>query len=221
MNLLNYYEESRTKQKGREKILKNSSEYFKNIPAEIVTMKELADYLNIERRTLYHYYNNKTDLIVDVSLYNAEKYLEWQDENNKVFLEQYESETTRVKLLAYFKHFMKSFISQEDHTKQVSAYDSLINSLEKDSETYKRFVGISNQLRHHSNVALDIIKEGIEAGMIKTRGNSAEKIYAIIDQSFRAYFFKSLGRMERTDHYSIENVENYLEILVDGLCIHS
>lgn len=217
MKLLEYYNESKTRKLGRIKIMDQCCEYFSTTPVEVVTMKELAEYLKIERRTLYHYYKSKSDLLVDIFLYTNERLLEWHNASHKDLLDKLKKYPVKEKLKRYFKHYVKEF-DQESKTIKLSVHiDTLIKSLDKNSDTYKRYITISNSLREDNNVALNIIKEGIENGEIENHGCEAEDLLAILDQSFRAYYFKTISRKQHTKQYKLKYIDKFIEIMIAGI----
>ena len=61
-------EESRTKKKNRQRILDSARVLFLNKGLHSTTMQDIADKAQVERRTLYNYYDNKELLAMDLQV---------------------------------------------------------------------------------------------------------------------------------------------------------
>lgn len=58
----------------REQIIEKSSELFVKIGFNIITMDDLADELNISKRTLYKFFTNKKSLVQEAAVFLEEKF---------------------------------------------------------------------------------------------------------------------------------------------------
>ncbi len=162
------YNESRLKSKQRNYILSIAYDLFVKKGIESVTMQEIASACDIERRSLYNYYNDKDQIAFDIAkcfLLSIEKISAIKDKT-------FENKFLEIKELVHA--FYDYAISDPDAIKFSLHFDHYFG----DREEYTSYLrkAVDNIL----HVAL--IKEGIEDGSINPSFKGNEKNICFVIQ---------------------------------------
>lgn len=212
-----YYDESNTRRLRRFEILARSAQCFSARGWEAPTMSEIAQLLGMERRTLYSYYNNKMDLVVDSFLQAAEFFSSENPAKMRENLEKTRQLPLKERLSAILRSNAANLLAAHPGNQLVLSYDEFIMHLAPDSPTFKRFLLIRRKVATHISILSGIISEGEARGEIGCATATPEELAVIMEQAFRAYVLKIAQRRHYTDHYRVENLDVYIPILVHGL----
>jgi AcrR family transcriptional regulator len=214
-SILSFYEESRTRRLKRRLILEvgASLEYRGEMAA--ITMSDFADRVGLERRTLYTYYRNKADLVVDSYLHVIE---DVTTEGYDEMLARWDSsksvltpENLAKALLDYSEMVYRLYGDFPDSR----SYETILAPVPKDSETSKRFFHVRKMIAARTDFVSLILKdytseEGIAKGLHRELG-------LIVEQGLRAYVVQVSLREGLASHYRKENFVTYVAILARGV----
>lgn len=219
MFVIDYYDESNIKRKRRGELLEQCNKYFHQVGLTKATMSDIASYLNIERRTLYAYYNNITDLIVDTYLYRTEVDYEIFQEMSKALSANLKGKDTREKLGTFFTFMMNGIVGHSREFPEYLDFEAYFKHLDPESGTRERFGQITTQLTGQKSQLVDILSEGIQKGVVRDLGMEADQMATVLNQSFRAYVNKTLIRADKTGRYNLDNIQKFVTIIIEGICI--
>jgi AcrR family transcriptional regulator len=218
MHVVNFYDESNIKKIRRKEILEKCSEYFIESGIENVTMKEIAEYLKVERRTLYAYYNNKLDLFLDTSLYLTELFMSSHQAFEKELYERVKGLKTKEQLTLYFKKYFEEILYSNKRNHFLLNFDSFLRTIDPETDSAFRFGSVSKQMMTEEDILEKIIRDGMGSNQIRAEYRSASQIKTVLDQSFRSYLFKTIRRTPISDRYAVKNLDLFVEIMVQGVC---
>lgn len=218
MFVIDYYDESNIKKKRRGELLDQCNKYFHKVGLTKATMSDIAAYLQIERRTLYAYYNNITDLIVDTHLYRAELDYKIFDEMSLELRKNLEGKNTREKLGTFFKFMLNGIVGHSREYPEYLDFEAYFKHLDPEGGTRERFGKITKQLLRPKSHLIEILQEGLQNDEIKELGIEAEQLAVIMNQAFRAYVNKTLVRADQTGRYNLDNLDKFITILMEGIC---
>jgi len=198
-------------------ILERVSDMFMQTGYEEKTMKEIAEELSIERRTLYSYYPGKLDLVIDAFLYSVERFTQefWSYRDRT--LQQVENLDIRNKLRILLEKHAEFLIQQHSNGGQLMEYDSFMRGVDRESENFKRFIRVRELISHRLELLNQTIREGMQEGNIHTNLGDPDSLALTMEQSLRAYVIKTNSRRGYTDHYTMENVSLFIQIMVQGV----
>lgn len=183
----------------KDKIIEISTELFLNLGFKSVTMDEIASKLGVSKKTIYKYFNNKTDLVNAVTNYTFNVISCGIDEI---------SENTLSPIHEFFsiKMFVMKHLKDEKSSPQYQLqkyYPKIFASLKK-----KQF-----EVMHKT--VIGNLKKGIDLGLYRPK----------IDIEFiaRIYFTGIIGIKDKDtfplNNYSMKTLMNYfLEYHLRGIC---
>lgn len=207
--ILAWYDESRVRRRRREEILVRAGTLFSNTEHETLTMRDIAKALELERRTLYGYYNNKLDLLVDAHLHMSERLIA-----QNPFVVGDDSPTQLEATLIGYTRYLFGVLRE---WRFVMEYETFLRHAEPGSTTLSRFLDIRSQIASERNTFRDMIAAGAGMSLFDLSGDSPEETALVIEQSLRAYVMRVHSRLGVAPHYSERNVERLVSLLVAGL----
>ncbi len=217
MHILSYYHESDKRSSTREYILRTCRKYFSNNNQQDACITEIAKYLELERRTLYYYYKNKEDLVLDVYLYFSEKFCEKDFQYRQELFSNIEGLSYKEVLKKYFIRYVDHYASEQEKSASVIDIDQFVYNLEEGTEEYERYMKVISEVRNGYDDIVKIFEEAILAGEFKVKIEDAQITYYMIEQVLRTYIVKRWSMRKFNDVYSIENLNKIIEILIEGL----
>jgi AcrR family transcriptional regulator len=175
-----------------------------------VTMKEIADEINISIRSLYYYYSNKEDLAVDIQIIAMTRFAIFQDE-----LELDSEKNAFENLAITLTHMLSAIIKQPRYLKYITAFDYYFYN-EYPTPKYNQFLNVFKQY----SIVLRLLDRANKDGSLETYGGSLFDIFTTIFQSFLAYAQKIIYRekaMASEDISGVGNLELFIQILLEGI----
>ena len=202
-------DESRTKRKNRERILEAARGLFLEKGLHGTTMLEIAEKADVERRTLYNYYESMDLLAMELQVgYLAELQEAWIEVDGDLSgFEQARS------LLTAFCDFC---ISRPDLIKFTVQFDHYFNQSYENAD-YENFM--KNYLKQ-SKALEKALKKGLGDGSIFVDPHKVDKIAVTIIQSVmglaqRIIFREPIYKMEYG--YTKDDMRYMVDILLFGL----
>jgi AcrR family transcriptional regulator len=171
--ILNQYNESKTRHKTRHKLLSQGYQLILENGLQNMSIKELSKKCEIDRATIYRYYNSKESLIQDISF----SFL--KDKQEKVQNMRIEGENGYEKL-AYFlnKFFLENFLTQRDYA-FINELDLFQYQNQSSPEVVSQYQTVVPDISIRNSV-VELIQEGINDGSIKESTYSSEELASII-----------------------------------------
>lgn len=210
MNTILNYNESNVKQKKREEILENAMTIFIREGIHSVTMKEIADEINISLRSLYYYYSSKEDLAVDIQIIAMTHFGQFQT------ISELDMEKTAFENLSFIlNHMLNAIIEKPRYLKYITAFDYFFFN-EYPTPKYNQFLNFFKQ----SSVVYSLLEKASKDGSLETHGESLEVAFTTIFQSFLAYAQKIVYRekaMASEDISSIGNLHFFVTMLLEAM----
>lgn len=212
MRIFTNYDESRSKHAKRQEILENSYTLFLKSGIESVSMKDIAEHTNIQRRSLYNYYPNKEKIAKDLMkcVYYAME--------EASFTER-EKELTGGELLTQIVYSYQHFLmNNRDVLIYLTHFDHYFRST-SDDEEFQLFIAEMFMKID----AVEIFQKGVADGTIKTKYAGKELSYfftmmaAILTVNQRMAFVDSETSVEFSN--LILDGEKLIEMLLDAVLV--
>lgn len=215
-NLLAYYDESNRKQERRK--------YFYDRLLEIIiledkynlTFSELAKELDVERKTLYRYFDSKDEIIADVAylcvVYINGKYLNVAKEIMQL---DYDN-TTRLKLI--FRDIANVMINYKQLFSFYQYFDLTLYELPLDSKASLRYRNLITDFKRQHHYLGPILTELRNEGKLIDK-YSNEELAEIFEQAFGVFVSRTIVKMRESDRYKLENINILIDIMLNGIII--
>ncbi len=213
--LYNFYGESRVKSERRRKILDEILPHVIKTGISSLTISEVADVLDIERRTLYDYYPTKDDLIVDLAYISVnevnDQYMLISETLNLANIDKDSKERLSIIMIGIAKVINEKYLDLFNFT---TGFDVYFHHLDHTSSAYERYseIIIGFKTKHH--YLESILTEVCSDYSIDL---AVSDVVEIFEQSFHAYLARTLIKQEKSRRYNIENIVSFIKILVNGL----
>ncbi len=217
MFILNYYKESFKRCTTREYILKNCRKYFSQVNQQDASLTEVAQYLGLERRTLYYYYKNKESLVLDVYLYFSEKFCDRDLQYRQELFANIGEKAYKEVLKEYFITYVNYYAEEQEKSASIIDIDNFVYNIEEGTEEYVRYMNVIGQIRDSYSDVITIFEKAVKKGEFKIAMEDSQITFYMIEQVLRTYIVKRWSMRKFNDVYSIENLNKIIEILIDGL----
>ena len=181
----------------RDKILKEAEQRFIAIGISNTQMKDIAEALKINRRTLYRYFPTKDELAFEIELIVMSKIQEYMN----IFIDGAEAGTGFQKVKVYFD--MVDMDSIKELMKFTAEFDSYFRNDYPNKETEKSFLEILNP---ENDALYRYISEGIADGSIRD-DLSASELFSFISHSFFALFQRLIMRENHLSREYCEDID--------------
>lgn len=216
--LYDYYDESRVKNERRRKILEEISPNLIKIGINNLTIKEIANEINIERRTLYDYYPTKEDLVVDCAYVCmnelSQQYMKIAETLN--LANKNLDSKTRLRII--MKGIAKIINEKYDSLFNfITGFDVYYNHLDKDSNAYYRYDRVIKGFKTRNHYLKEILEEVVEDYHVSFEIN---ELVEIAEQSFHSYLARILVKQDNSKRYNIERIDHFIDIIVEGICFN-
>ncbi len=214
--LFNFYNESKVKRARRKKILNDTLPYILKVGTDQLTVTEIAEFLKMERRTLYDYYPTKDDLIVDLAFISVneinEKYMELAETLNIANIEQSSKERLKIILKGIAQIINNKYAEQFNF---ITGFDVYYHHLERSSNAFLRYSYVITGFKtkhHYLEAILKDMKKDYNIAM------DINNMIEVVEQSFHAYLARILIKQDESNRYNMENIDIYIELIANGLC---
>ncbi|MBB6479455.1 TetR/AcrR family transcriptional regulator [Spirochaeta isovalerica] len=181
----------------REKILQEAEKQFIDRGIQNTQMKEIAEAVKINRRTLYRYFPTKEELAFEVELVVMDKlqFNPEMDESRNHKLTGFE----KIKL--YFDEVNLDGI--RDLLKFTAEFDRYFQDEYPGRELEELFI---SKLDPGNDILYVYIKEGCEDGSLRN-DLTAHEIFTFISQNFLGFFQRLIIREKHLVHEHCDNVD--------------
>jgi len=181
----------------RERILQEAEKQFIERGIQNTQMKEIAEVVNINRRTLYRYFPTKEELAFEVELIVMDK-LQFEPDTDESLIKEL-SGYEKVKL--YFDEVKLDGI--RDLLKFTAEFDRYFQKEYPSAELEKLFI---SRLDPGNDKLYEYIKEGCEDGSLR-KDLTAHEIFTFISQNFLGFFQRLIIREKHLVHEHCDNVD--------------
>ncbi len=214
--LFDYYDESRVKTERREKIVSDVIPHLVANGISSLTIKDIANEIQIERRTLYDYYPTKEDLVVDVAYICmnelSEQYMKIAETLNLANNNLEAKARLRIIMKGIAKVINEKY---DDLFNFITGFDVYYNHLDRDSNAYYRYAQVIKGFKTKNHYLKSILEEIASEYNISFE---TEELIDIVEQSFHSYLSRILVKQENSNRYDIERIEYFIDIIVEGVC---
>lgn len=203
------YNESKTRTKTRTKILAVAYGQFIKESINNVTMMRLSEVIEIDRKTLYRYYENKEELVVDVVLAIMENF------KHLIGLTEFGEVNGITKLSIFLKMlYKKGILAHKEIFLFLTQFDMHLYEQADDSKAVKRY-NESIESLGFNQVIEGILREGIADGSIVCE-KAIDTEAKILVESIVAVAMRFYLLNKNRNILSIESAERLIELLVKG-----
>ncbi|MCJ8313927.1 MAG: TetR/AcrR family transcriptional regulator [Saccharospirillaceae bacterium] len=205
--------ESRTKRSKRQILLTKAEEIFRTKGIASTSMIDIAKIAEVERRTLYNYYNNKEEMAIDIQIEYLRNYgatVEFKIDYNKDFPEQLEQ---------YCDAYVRRFLNNKDYIIFITQFDYYFRHISND-ENLERFHQKMKNRNMTNNPAMEIISLICKQKNINISHDMLKKFFftlhhCILGVAQRVIFRESVFMEEQ--NYSSEDILMIIPIIVKGI----
>lgn len=214
--LFDFYDESPTKRARRKSILSEIHPHVLRKGIHNITLKDISAIVNIERRTLYDYYKNKDELIIDLAFITVTE-LNKQYMIISEMMELTNKELSSEELLKTILESIAKVIYGKYNNEFIflNEFDLFYHALGAENETFQRYKNLITgfKLKHH--YLQSCIKRMAGEGKIKK--HNEDELIEVLEQSFRAYLSRIIIKETESKRYKIENISLFLDLIIHGL----
>lgn len=217
--IIQYYDESSIRRKRRRDLLEKVVSFFNTQGYENITMAELAERLSLNRRTLYSYYNNKSELVIDSYLFAVEILAQEHARRWRELSASIAGLSAREKFRRFLEHYGQILLESYQSGQFDLNYDAFIGPMDKGDPAYIRFFSVREQFSAKEPFLREIISDGIDSGELTPPEVSLDDYVMIIEQAFRSYMLRISKRKNYTRHYQSKNAGVFIDIMIDGMVL--
>lgn len=214
--LFDFYDESPTKRARRKSILSEIHPHVLKKGIHNITLKDISSIVKIERRTLYDYYKNKDELIIDLAFITVTE-LNKQYMIISEMMELTNKDLPSEELLKIILDSIAKVIYGKYKNEFIflNEFDLFYHSLGDENETFQRYKDIITgfKLKHH--YLQSCIRRMISEGKISKY--SENELIEVLEQSFRSYLSRIIIKETESKRYQLENISLFLNLIVHGL----
>lgn len=194
----------------KNKIIEEAEKQFIENGIANTHMKDIAESIGINRRTLYRYYTTKEELAFEIEMIVMEKIQNYlnekiKDENDKNGFE---------KLCSYFENV--NVFDIRDQLKFTAEFDRYFSDEYPNKELEKKFL---ESIEPTKEKLYQYIDEGIKDGSLRNDLDT-EDIYHFISQNFISMFQRLILREKHLKREYCDNVDFqhlFKEIILSGI----
>lgn len=208
------YDESKTKQNQRNKILNQAFRLFIDKGIQNVTLQEIAEACSIQRRTVYFYYKNKEDVAVELV---RNVILEFKRVSVASNIPDYLD--TGYARVEYIMHtFLDYLLKNEDVVLFTVQADYFFHKNYGETNAGNAFISVYQE---HAQMIQDDLQRGIRDGSIKKQ--YAENIDAVFFVSMSAIMSLAQRLLYREEIIKMESghdrksISLLLDVILSGL----
>lgn len=203
------YDETKTKKKNRKKLLENLLNFAVKKGNSVSQLTEFEAYSDMSRRTVYNYYQNANELLIDLQIVVLNTYRDISEYEINQELDGYEN------LERCFNTIVEKTYENSDLLIYMDIFDNHFNDVYPDEKymDYIRFINADETILER------IIIMGIDDGTIKDFGSTSE-ISKSITRTIMDSVTRNIYRARSFDTDKNEkksNVEALAQILLSGL----
>lgn len=203
------YDETKTKKKNRKKLLENLLNFAVKKGNSVSQLTEFEAYSDMSRRTVYNYYQNANELLIDLQIVVLNTYRGISEYEINQELDGYEN------LESCFNTIVEKTYENSDLLIYMDIFDNHFNDVYPD-EKYMDYIRFINA---DETILEKIIIMGIDDGTIKNFGPTSE-ISKSITRTIMDSVTRNIYRARSFDTDKNEkksNVEALAQILLSGL----
>ncbi len=214
--LYEYYDESRVKSERRKKILNEITPHIINTGITSLTIKDISDNINIERRTLYDYYPTKEDLVVDCAYVCinelSEQYMKIAETLNLANGNLDSKKRLRIIMKGIAKVINEKY---DDLFNFITGFDVYYHHLDKDSNAYYRYEQLIQGFKTRNHYLKEILNDVVTEYNVTF---DVSELVEIVEQSFHSYLSRILVKQDSSKRYDIDRIDHFIDIIVEGVC---
>lgn len=203
------YDETKTKKKNRKKLLENLLNFAVKKGNSVSQLTEFEAYSDMSRRTVYNYYQNANELLIDLQIVVLNTYRGISEYEINQELDGYEN------LESCFNTIVEKTYENSDLLIYMDIFDNHFNDVYPD-EKYMDYIRFINA---DETILEKIMIMGIDDGTIKNFGPTSE-ISKSITRTIMDSVTRNIYRARSFDTDKNEkksNVEALAQILLSGL----
>ncbi len=213
-NLLVHYDESSRKQARRKFFYDRLLEIIILEDKFNLTFSEIAKELEVERKTLYRYFDSKDEIISDIAylcvVYINGKYL---NVTKEVMGLDYDN-TTRLKLI--FRDIANVMINYKKLFSFYQYFDLTLYELPLDSKASLRYRQLITEFKRQNHYLGPILVELRNEGKLVDKYTN-EELAEIFEQAFGVFVSRTIVKMRESDRYKLENINVLIDIMLNGI----
>lgn len=211
-----FYEDSPTKRKTRDNIIRTASRLYAEKGIVGVTMKDIAEAAGLTPRNLSRYYPGKDYLVVDVAYAMMTVFKERQLYETK----QYETGIEQMK--EFLDRLLEMEMDSSDGNSMlvfIMYFDLYLSKMAQDHPAYMRYVEHYvpeiNELGYE--ILGGILKSGIEDGTIKAQLSEVDVLCDYILQSFASVATRAVIKESENKRINRTLVTRHIDVILNYL----
>ncbi len=216
-DLLNYYNEGSIKSKRRKVLLSQIIKYVVFDNNYDATMSDISSAIDVERKTLYRYFDSKDDIIVDLAYllvtYNNQEYLKTSN-----FILEDDSIDSYNKLRAILTAVTDLMIMFKSEMNFLAYFDDHFNILDDDNPAKKRYRSLITGFKTKNHYLRAVIYY-LDNENILDKSINDEDIIEVVEQVVNSFVSRTLKKENESYRFNIANIDILIKILEKGIII--
>lgn len=210
-SILDYYSDSKTKRRTRCNILDTAEKLMSEKGINQVAMKDISEAANIDRKTLYRYYDSKEDIVVDVG-YSIVREMVNLMETFKIG-----SGTGYDNLCSYLDfYYEKIIMPKQDAFMFLIDFDNYIAGLGDENKALNRYRVMIEEEKKDQNIR-KILRQGIEDGSIDAELDRISETSETIIQSVISVTMRVYLKEHERDVFNPGLIKDLIKIILNGM----
>ncbi len=214
-DLLNYYDEGSVKIKRRKVLLKQIMQYVVFENNYDATMSDISTAIDIERKTLYRYFDSIDDIIVDLAYllvtYNNQEYLKT---SNAILNDK--SVDSLDKLRDILKSVTNLMISFKSELNFLAYFDDQFNILADDDLAKKRYRNLITGFKTKNHYLRAVIHYLDNENILDTSIHP-DDIIEVVEQVVNSFVSRTLKKENESYRFNVANIDVLIKILEKGI----
>lgn len=213
--LIYYYNEGDIRNKRRILLLNQIMEYVVFENHYDATMSEISVALNVERKTIYRYFDTKDDILIDLAYllvtYNNQKYLEI---SNKILNDK--NVKDKDKFSCILRSVTKFMVSNRKELNFLAFFDDRFNILDEHSNPKERYRNLITGFKTKNHYLRPIILF-LDREKLLDKDLKKEDIIEVGEQLMNSFVSRTLKKEKESYRFDIKNIDIAIKILGKGI----
>lgn len=213
--LLDYYDESPRKRKRRTELYQMLRQILVIDKKYKYSMSDISKELELERKTLYRYFNSTEDILVDLAyIYVVSGNIVYSNISNEIIAMKDINTIEKFKMIV--REITDAILITQQVAQFIGYFEDIIFTMDKAMKPKIRYNSLITLYKKNNHYMANILYQMKAEGLIDI--DNLEPYIETIEQSLVAFVSRIILKKEESDRYNLENIEIYSDLIIKGLC---
>ena len=208
-----FRDESRTKRNKRRLLLSTAEHLFRTKGIAGTSMIDIAKISEVERRTLYNYYNNKEEIAIDIQIEYLKSY------GVAVKFEIDEQQNAKTQLKAYCDAYIDRFINNREFINYITQFDYYFRDYEPEGVMSIYYNSITHIVTSE-NAAVKLLNLLCKQKEVEINAETIKKFFLTLHHCMLGVAQRVIFReqvYEQEQGFVVNDIKLIIPILVNGI----